>query len=100
VATGLSTTPTFNHNTQDGLDLLYANTQATIKVTHSHAEGNAGNQMKLAGSPTVENSTIVGNCAYFQGIDNMSGNNSVAPARPVTCAARWATRSCYRCSRR
>jgi len=66
----------FHHNTQDGLDLLYANTQATIKVTHSHAEGNAGNQIKVAGSPTVENTTIVGNCAYFQGIDYMSGNNS------------------------
>jgi hypothetical protein len=66
----------FHHNTQDGLDLLYANTQATIKVSHSHAEGNAGNQIKLAGSPTVENTTIVGNCSYYRGIDDMSGDNS------------------------
>ena len=66
----------FHHNTQDGLDLLYANTQATISVLQTHAEGNAGNQVKLAGSPTVRNSVIVGNCAYYYGIDNMSGNNS------------------------
>ena len=55
---------------------MYADPTATISVQQSHAEGNAGNQMKLAGSPTVQNSVIVGNCAYFQGIDNMSGNNS------------------------
>lgn len=66
----------FHNNTQDGLDLLYADTTATISVQQSHAEGNAGNQMKVAGSPTVENSLIVGNCSYFEGIDNMSGNNS------------------------
>ena len=66
----------FHHNTQDGLDLLYADTTATILVQQTHAEGNAGNQMKLAGTPTVENSVIVGNCSYFEGIDEMSGNNS------------------------
>jgi len=66
----------FHHNTQDGLDLLYADTTATILIQQSHAQGNSGNQMKLAGSPTVENSLIVGNCSYFVGIDNMSGNNS------------------------
>ena len=66
----------FHHNTQDGLDLLYANTTATITVKQSHAEGNAGNQIKLAGSPTVQDSVIVGNCSYFQGKYNMSGDNS------------------------
>jgi hypothetical protein len=66
----------FHNNTQDGLDLLYADTTATILVQRSHAEGNAGNQMKLSGSPSVENSLIVGDCSYFTGIDNMSGNNS------------------------
>ncbi|HZP67081.1 MAG TPA: hypothetical protein VFB32_12305 [Rudaea sp.] len=66
----------FHHNTQDGLDLLYADTTATISVEQSHAEGNAGNQMKLAGSPTVENSLIVGDCSYFAGVDFMSGTNA------------------------
>ena len=66
----------FHHNTQDGLDLLYADTTATISVEQTQAEGNAGNQIKLAGSPTVQNSVIVGNCSYFTGVDNMSGDNS------------------------
>ena len=66
----------FHDNTQDGLDLLYADTSATIKVQQSRAEGNAGNQMKLAGSPTVENSVIVGNCSSFEGVGYMSGDNS------------------------
>ena len=66
----------FHHNTQDGLDLLYADTTATISVQQTQAEGNAGNQIKLAGSPTVQNSVIVGNCSYFTGVDSMSGDNS------------------------
>ncbi|HEY2395347.1 MAG TPA: right-handed parallel beta-helix repeat-containing protein [Rudaea sp.] len=66
----------FHNNTQDGLDLLYADTTATITVQQSHAEGNAGNQMKLAGSPTVENSVIVGNCSSFEGVGYMTGDNS------------------------
>jgi len=66
----------FHHNTQDGLDLLYADATATIKVDQTHAEGNAGNQIKLAGSPTVQNSVIVGNCSYFTNVGYMSGNNS------------------------
>ena len=66
----------FHHNTQDGLDLLYADTTATIAVRQSHAEGNAGNQVKVAGSPTIENSVIIGNCSYFKGVDYMSGNNN------------------------
>jgi len=66
----------FHHNTQDGLDMLYADTTATISVQQTQAEGNAGNQIKLAGSPTVQNSVIVGNCSYFAGVDNMSGDNS------------------------
>ena len=66
----------FHHNTQDGLDLLYADPTATITVQQSHAEGNAGNQMKVAGSPTVKDSVIVGNCSYYQGKYYMSGNNS------------------------
>lgn len=66
----------FHHNTQDGLDMLYADNTAVITVQQTHAEGNAGNQIKLAGTSTVENSVIIGNCSYFQGKDNMSGNNS------------------------
>jgi len=66
----------FHHNTQDGLDMLYADNTAVISVQQTHAEGNAGNQIKLAGTSTVENSVIIGNCGYFQGKDYMSGNNA------------------------
>jgi hypothetical protein len=66
----------FHHNTSDGLDLLYADGTGTITVERSRSEGNAGNQMKLAGNSLVENSVIVGNCSYFQGVDYIIGNNS------------------------
>jgi uncharacterized membrane protein YgcG len=65
----------FHHNTQDGLDMLYADTTATISVQQTQAEGNAGNQIKLAGAPTVQNSVIVGNCSYFSGKDYMSAGD-------------------------
>jgi hypothetical protein len=57
----------FLHNTSDGLDLLYATITATIEIRRTHAEGNAGNQIKTTGSALVENSIVVGNCGYFNG---------------------------------
>ena len=66
----------FHHNTQDGLDLLYADGTGSITVKQTHSEGNAGNQMKLSGNATVESSVIVGNCSFFKGVGYMSGNNS------------------------
>jgi hypothetical protein len=66
----------FHHNTSDGLDLLYADSTANITVERSRSEGNAGNQMKIAGTSLIENSVIVGNCSYFQGVDYIVGNNS------------------------
>ena len=62
----------FHDNTQDGLDLLYADTTATILVQQTRAERNAGNQIKVAGSPTVENSVIDGNCSALHGSGKMS----------------------------
>ncbi len=57
-----------HHNTSDGLDLLYldggANTSATLRRVH--AMGNAGNQIKTRGTTLIENSIVVGNCAYFK----------------------------------
>jgi hypothetical protein len=66
----------FHHNTQDGLDLLYADGTGSITVERTRAEGSAGNQIKLAGNSLVQNSVIVGNCSYFQGVDYIQGNNS------------------------
>jgi hypothetical protein len=55
----------FLHNTSDGLDLLYASSSATIEIRRSRAEGNAGNQIKTSGPVEIENTIIVGNCAFF-----------------------------------
>lgn len=60
-----------HHNTSDGLDLLYADGSGSITVRRVHAEGNAGNQIKVNGPALVENSVVVGNCNYFNGIGNM-----------------------------
>lgn len=57
----------FLHNTSDGLDLLYARLGSTITIRRTIAEGNAGNQIKTNGPATIENSILVGNCAFFEG---------------------------------
>jgi hypothetical protein len=55
------------HNVSDGLDLLYHNGNGSITITHSRFEGNAGNQVKVAANTIIENSKLIGNCAYFNG---------------------------------
>lgn len=58
-----------HHNTSDGLDLRYmdGSRDSSVSVDRLHAVGNAGNQVKIRGSSTIENSVIVGNCGYFRG---------------------------------
>ncbi len=57
----------FLHNTSDGLDLLYHSLGGRIVLDRVHAEGNAGNQVKVTGSVAITNSVLVGNCAFFDG---------------------------------
>ena len=66
-----------HHNTSDGLDLLYMDGAANSSVTvrRVHAVGNAGNQIKTLGTTTIENSVVVGNCAYFNGKDSMTSDD-------------------------
>jgi hypothetical protein len=56
----------FLHNTSDGLDLLYHTLGGSVTLTRVHAEGNAGNQIKVAGQTTITNSLLIGNCAFFE----------------------------------
>ena len=65
-----------SHNTSDGLDLLYHNGNGVITIKRSRFEGNAGNQVKTATDAVIENSLIIGNCAYFAGqpFTSTSGN--------------------------
>jgi hypothetical protein len=53
------------HNTQDGIDLLYHDQSDSVTIKRSRIEGNAGNQVKSATNTTIDNSIIIGNCAYF-----------------------------------
>lgn len=57
-----------HHNTSDGIDLLYLDGGLYTSVTlrRVYAAGNAGNQIKTRGRATIENSVVVGNCAYFK----------------------------------
>lgn len=56
----------FLHNTSDGLDLLYHTAGGSITLNRVRAEGNAGNQIKVAGQTTITNNVLVGNCAFFE----------------------------------
>jgi hypothetical protein len=59
----------FLHNASDGLDLLYARLpDAVIEIRRTIAAGNDGNQIKTTGDVTIENSVVVGNCAFFEGM--------------------------------
>lgn len=62
-----------HHNTSDGIDLLYLDGKAGSSVTlrRVRAEANAGNQIKTNGTATIENSVVVGSCAWFAGRFNM-----------------------------
>ncbi len=55
-----------HHNTSDGLDLLYMNGTGSVTVRRMRAEGNAGNQIKVAGTSLIENSVAISNCAFFE----------------------------------
>jgi hypothetical protein len=57
----------FLHNTSDGLDLPYHELGGSITLNCVHAEGNAGNQIKVTGQTAIVNSVLVGNCAFFEG---------------------------------
>lgn len=54
-----------HHNTSDGLDLLYMDGTGSVTLRRLRAEANAGNQVKTAGPMTIENSILLGNCAFF-----------------------------------
>jgi hypothetical protein len=66
-----------HHNTSDGLDLLYMDggSNSSVTVRRTHAVGNAGNQLKTLGRATIENSVVIGNCAYFSGRDSMKSDD-------------------------
>ncbi|HSI61131.1 MAG TPA: choice-of-anchor Q domain-containing protein [Ideonella sp.] len=57
----------FRFNTSDGLDLLYHKLGGSVTLNRVWAEGNAGNQVKVAGNSSITNSVVVGSCGSFSG---------------------------------
>ncbi len=57
----------FRYNTSDGLDLLYHRLGGMIAIRRSRFYSNAGDQAKLNGDATVENSVMASNCGWFEG---------------------------------
>jgi len=57
----------FQFNTSDGLDLLYHRLGGKIILNRVLAQGNAGNQIKVAGSAAISNTVVHANCGYFSG---------------------------------
>ena len=58
---------TFLHNTSDGLDLYYHREGGTVTVRRTHAEGNAGEQLKTWGNTIMSDNVVISNCGYFTG---------------------------------
>jgi hypothetical protein len=59
---------TFQHNTSDGLDLLYAREEGSqIEIRRTIARDNAGDQIKTSGPTAIENVLAVSNCTAFEG---------------------------------
>jgi hypothetical protein len=57
-----------HHNTSDGIDLLYLVPPSSVEVRRVIADGNAGNQLKVAGPASIVNTLLVGDCAFFSGV--------------------------------
>ncbi len=59
----------FLYNTSDGLDMLYTRLpDAVVEIRRTTAAGNDGNQIKVTGAVTIENSIMVSNCGFFHGM--------------------------------
>ncbi|MFD0737902.1 choice-of-anchor Q domain-containing protein [Lysobacter koreensis] len=54
-----------HHNASDGLDLLYLDGSGHVTIRRVRAQGNAGNQIKVSGPLTIENTIALGDCGYF-----------------------------------
>ena len=57
----------FSHNTQDGLDMLYANGTGTVTMDRLTAAMNAGNGVKVSGTATLTNSVVNAWCDDWAG---------------------------------
>lgn len=55
----------FIKNTEDGLDLLYVNSNGSSTIKRNTFINNRGSDLKLSGSTTIEDNKIVNQCNYI-----------------------------------
>jgi hypothetical protein len=72
-----------HHNTSDGLDLLYLDGAAVTEVRRLKAWSNCGNPLKVSGTLVVQDSELVADCAFFDGLAPLvdhcrAGGNALA----------------------
>ena len=65
--TWVFTNDNFIANTQDGLDMLYANGTGSVTMDRLYASENAGNGIKSSGPATLTNSIVNGYCDNWAG---------------------------------
>jgi hypothetical protein len=58
--------PDIHDNTQDGIDLLYANGTGSITVEHGHFARNNGNDLKTRGNATITHSVFIAYCSAMK----------------------------------
>ncbi len=64
-----------HHNTSDGIDLLYLVGSSSLEARRVRSWGNAGNPFKASGDVVLENSLLVADCAFFDGLPHMTGGD-------------------------
>lgn len=88
-----------HHNTSDGIDLLYLDGGPDASATFRQvlASSNAGNQLKTRGNTSIENSLVVGACAWFDGrFDMVDGESCRAEGNAVSLMMAGASRAVLR----
>lgn len=68
--------PNMHDNTQDGLDLRYANGEGSISVDGGYFARNAGNDLKTMGSATITHSVFVAYCSAMKQQGYPAGEDS------------------------
>lgn len=58
--------PRIYNNTQDGIDVLYANGTGSVTVDQGYFAMNAGNDLKTSGNATVTNNIFIAYCSWFK----------------------------------
>lgn len=78
-----------HHNTSDGLDLLYLQPPATLKVRRSQLHNNAGNQLKASGTASIIDSRINGSCSALGGASGLAAVDHCRAGGNAIVLALW-----------